>query len=268
MRRRQGSSAPRRARAAVAVPTVFLLLAGAGVGTLEAQDRGSLVGSVADEVTGEPLPGAVVSVASGDDARAEADADGQFVLPDLPVGDVSIRAEHPGYSAVVEQVEISASDVVFLRVQLPRVEAVLDELLVRGERERPLSQRLDDVGVLDDESRTAADLLAQDVPGVHVSWGDGAVGSGATIRIRGISSFVGPHDPIVLLDGIRIDDRGGSPSPGTGIQEALHALETIPAEAVANIRVMKGASAAAQYADAANGVILVETRRGGEEEDD
>lgn len=264
MRRRHGSSVPRRARAAVALPAVFLLLAGAG--TLEAQERGSLVGSVADEVTGEPLPGAVVSVASGDDARVEADADGEFVLPDLPVGDVSIRAEHPGYSAVVEQVEISASDVVFLRVQLPRVEAVLDELLVRGERERSLSQRLGDVRIRDDDSRTAADILAQEVPGVHVTWGNGSVGSGATIQIRGISSFVGPHAPVVLLDGIRIDDRGGSEAPGARSQQALHTLETIPAEAVANIRVMKGASAAAQYADAANGVIQVETRRGDEED--
>lgn len=266
MRRRRVSIAPRRLRAAVALPTVLLLLAGAGVGALEAQDRGSLVGSVADEVTGEPLPGAVVSVAGDDDARTEADAEGQFVLPDLPVGDVSIRAEHPGYSAVVEQVEVSANDVVFLRVQLPRVEAVLDELLVRGERERPLSQRLGDVRVRDDDSRTAADLLAQEVPGVHVTWGSGSVGSGATIQIRGISSFVGPHAPVVLLDGIRIDDRGGSTAPGARSQQALHTLETIPAGAVANIRVMKGASAAAQYADAANGVIQVETRSGGEEE--
>lgn len=253
-----------RSGAAALVALILLAAPGvlAGPGSLEAQSPGSVVGSVTDEVTGEPLEGAVVTVASGDvEARAEADQDGQFVLPDLPVGDVSLRAEHPGYGSVVEQVEVSASDVVFMRMQLPRVEALLDELLVRTNQRS--SQELEgEVRRGNNESRTAADLLAHDVPGVQVTWGDGGVGSGAVIRIRGISSFVGPNDPVVLLDGVRIDDRGAGFDSSTRSQTALHTLETIPAESVARIRVLKGPSAAARYADAANGVILVETQGG------
>lgn len=266
MRDRHAPTSPLPHRRSLVSAVVALLLAGfLTADTLQAQQRGSLVGSVTDEVSGEPLVGAVVSATSADGQRAETDEDGRFLFPDLPVGAVSIRTEHPGYGTVIEQVEVSPSDVVFLRIRLPRVEALLDEILVRaGARDEPRG----DVSRPDSESRTAADILAQEVPGVHISWGDGNVGSGATIRIRGISTLFGSNEPIIILDGVRIDSRSGAQLSGLRSQAALHALETIPADAVSSIRVLKGPASAGQYADGANGVILVETLRGDEGQDD
>ena len=110
-------------------------------------------------------------------------------------------------------------------------------------------------------SMTAADLLAQRVPGLIVDRTSGAVGGGARVLIRGVSSMSGSNAPAIYLDGIRIDDRS-APLRGSREPQALHALELIPASEVKQIRVLRGPAAAASYGAASNGVILIETRRG------
>ena len=67
--------------------------------------------------------------------------------------------------------------------------------------------------------------------------------------------------PAIYLDGVRIDDRS-SALPGSREPQAFHTLELIPASEVKQIRVLRGPAASARYAGAANGVILIETRRG------
>ncbi len=60
------------------------------------------------------------------------------------------------------------------------------------------------------------------------------------------------NDPVIYVDGVRVSDRLGDAQ--------VHVLELIPAEDVERIRILRGPAAAAAYADAANGIILVETR--------
>lgn len=245
---------------------VLLLFAGvllaARPGGAEAQARGSLVGTVVDAGDGASLEGVTVSIANTD-IDAQTDEEGKFLLPDVPVGQLTVRIENPGYSTVVEQVDISSTDISFLRVQLPRMEAMLRQLLVRSERRSSeggaeVEIRRDD---RDDSSKTAADLLAEQIPGVEVGQPQGIVGSGTGIRIRGVSSITQSNAPAIYLDGIRIDS-GARPAPAGRNTVALHVLQTIAADEVERIRVLRGPSAAAKYADSANGVILVETRRG------
>ncbi len=230
---------------------VALLALGFARAPLEGQQTASLAGTVVDEVTGRRLAGVSISIV-GAEARTATDDFGLFLLARVPVGAVSVRIAATGYVTVVEQIEVAETD--FLQIRLSPVAAALDEVLViAGRRDRgavdatPLERPVE-------SSRTALDVLAQDVPGVHVRRGGGNLGTGAAIWIRGAGTF-GDNTPDVYLDGVRIDE-------STGGTRAMNVLDLIPAETVARIRVFKGPSGAAPFALGANGVILVETVRG------
>ncbi len=161
----------------------------------------------------------------------------------------------PGYASVVEPLVVSAPELGFLQVWLRPVDAILDELLVSVGRD-PRSSGLVERETRPQETwRSALDLIEQEVPGVEVRRAGSNVGTGASISIRGVGSFEN-NAPVIYVDGIRIDDSAGT-------LRAMHALDLIPADMVARVRVLRGPSAAAAYAFAANGVILIETRRGG-----
>jgi outer membrane receptor protein involved in Fe transport len=225
-----------------------------------AQARGSVEGIVVDESSGAPIVGATVSVPDLD-RKAVADAEGHFLLEDLPPGTISLRIVQPGSVSVVEQVDVNPADLVFLRVMLPRVDAMLRELFATvggaassGNSEAEVSPN--------GGSRTAVDLLSR-ITGLNVDSGGGAIGAGTPVRTRGISSILANDLPSIYLDGVRIssDVAGGPPLRG-GSSTAFRILQFIPAETVESIRVLRGPAAASQYPTASSGVILIETRRG------
>lgn len=219
---------------------------------LAAQDHGALAGTVVDEATLARLEGVTVTIL-GSGIRATTDEFGQFLLEGVPFGATSLRIASRGYVTVVEQIELAATD--FLQVRLSPVAAALDELLVIAGR-RPLDPNLAGQREhTDNSTRSALDILADDIPGVSVRRGGGNLGTGAAIAIRGVGTF-GNSTPDIYLDGIRIDERSG----GT---RALNVLDLIAAETISRIQVFKGPAAATRYPNAANGVILIETHRGG-----
>jgi TonB-dependent SusC/RagA subfamily outer membrane receptor len=117
-------------------------------------------------------------------------------------------------------------------------------------------------------------LLTGRVPGVQVSMGDGQAGESAKIRVRGLNSFTVSNDPVLIVDGVRVD---GTPSqsnivttqfPGVfgggspGYVRSGRMGDFSPAD-IESIEVVKGASATTLYGtDAANGVILITTKQG------
>lgn len=235
----------------IAWTSPILVLLGFSLGApLLAQAQGTIVGTVvgtvADEVSGAALRGATVSL-TGLDIRALTDGDGIFELVSVPAGSHAARVELPGYVTMVEQIEVLPDEVSLLQVQVRRVEVALQGLIVRSRGGEVQGASITDVG-RGDRSRTALDLLREQVPGVMVR---SSLGAQTGIRIRGSSSLMN-NDPAIYLNGIRLSDAGG-PS-------AIHALEQIPAERVQRIRVLRGPAAAARYGDSASGVILVETR--------
>lgn len=229
-----------------------------------AQNEGSLEGTVVDGRTMQPIAGAVISV-TGQDSTVVTSADGSFSFEVLRVGIVHLRVQREGYSSTVEEVEVVPGGGTFLQVSIMQIAAFLDDLLVRVPPRRSLAD-LDAVeGGDSDSGGTAADLLAQRLPGVQVHRGTGAIGGGVEVRIRGVSSVTGAREPAIYLDGLRLN-----PSAPTGLslrsQPALLILDEIPASQIKSIRVLRGPSASAAYGDAADGVILIETRRGGADE--
>ena len=235
---------------ALMVVTSLLLLGS----SLTAQTSGSLVGTVMDASSGAVLEGATVSVVGMGIDDAVTDADGRFLLPQLPAGRVRLRIALSGYSSVVESIDVSPTEVARVRVLIPRVDATVEELLVmmaRVQRSRT-GAAVAEVRRRGNPPRNALDLLKQE-PGVVVQLSGGTLSGGARIRVRGSSSLQN-NDPAIYLDGVRIDDGQGS--------AAVHVLELIPADEVERIQILRGASADAAYADAVNGVLLIETRRG------
>lgn len=224
---------------------------------LGAQARGVLVGVVVDGTSGASLAGAVVSVINTD-FKTVSDENGGFVVSDLGAGEITLRAELPGYTSVVEKIEVTPAEVGLVQIRLGRVEVVLEELVVVAQRaSRRSGSSVAEIVVSDtDFSHTAADLLAEKVPGLEIRGQDGALGGGVQIRIRGATSISLTNDPAIYVDGaLAYDGRSGS--------SFLHVLELIPASVVARIRVLRGPSAGAQFANASNGVILIETNTGG-----
>jgi len=220
---------------------------------LSAQDTGFLAGVVLDGANGRPIVGAKVSLPQ-QGIGATTSESGAFALENVRPGSVSVRFEALGYVSVTEELALSAVE--FLQVRLVGVAAALDEIVViTGRTPRDRARAVD---VRDDEppSTSVLDLLADRIPGVTVLRGGGNIGGGgAAVTIRGVGTFQGNTAPDVYLDGVRLDGRD------TG-EHAMHILERLPAAEVSRIRVLKGADAAA-YPFSANGVIVVETRRGG-----
>lgn len=214
-------------------------------GCVSAQELGTLAGSVLDEASGAPLAGATIAF-PGTGISVHSGPDGDFVAS-LPAGVHSARVELAGYVATTDRIEVAADEVGLVMFHLGRVEAVLQGIAVRvmaGNGPGPSVE----IDRGDRSPRSALDLLREQVPGVLVRSRPGAQ---AGIRVRGSSSMLASR-PAIYLDGVLLNDSGGN--------SAAQFLEQVPADRIARIRVLRGPSAAAQYGEAASGVILVETR--------
>src|SRR5208337_3313699 len=101
------------------------------------------------------------------------------------------------------------------------------------------------------------DLLTGKAPGVVITSNSGAPGVGSTIRIRGGSSMGASNDPLIVIDGVPVQENIGG---------AASSLSTINPNDIESYSILKDASATAIYGSrGSNGVILITTKRGGTE---
>jgi TonB-dependent starch-binding outer membrane protein SusC len=224
---------------------------------LQARQAGAIVGVVMDGRTLDPLAGANISLREAA-LSAQTDEGGHFSLGEVGEGLVTVRVEFSGYSVAVEQVDITVDEISFVQFHLFPLDVMLDEVLVLGRRsERAVGSSESIVrGEYRGSSATAADLLAQRVPGLTVQSSSTPGGAGR-IRIRGISSISLGAEPAIFINGVRVLASGGTPS-----SNAFQLLREIPASDVTRIRVLRGPAADAQVGGSSTGVILVETRSG------
>jgi TonB-dependent starch-binding outer membrane protein SusC len=209
---------------------------------LHAQDGAVLQGVVTDQITGGLLDSATVTLV-GTGIRTRTSSGGIFLIPEVPLGLVTIRTEAPGYPAMVEQLSIEPG-IILLQIALLSRLAILEGILVTGKRTAPAPGTAAD-------PRTAADLLMHQVPGVYLK--RGVVGQNdSQILLRGVNSINLSSEPILFIDGVRM---------AGGLGRAMDALSHIPAAEVKEIRVLRGV-AAAFIEGSANGVIYVQTRSG------
>lgn len=215
------------------------------------QDLGAVEGLVVDAQSGRAIADAAILL-DGLSLHTKSGADGHFLLTGVPVGSVLLRVEAGGYARVVEEIRVIGEETVQLQVQLLSLAATLSEVLVQGERGAPASLET----LRSPDVRTAADLLSRRIPGMGTATYGGEVGGRERLLLRGVSSLSLGNEPAIYLDGLRIF--GG----GDGSQEmaqVLRLLESIPAENVRRLEVLRGPSARAALGDGATGAIVIET---------
>lgn len=223
-----------------------LLISGAG---MSAQVF-NLTGTVLDAETNEPLIGASVLVVSGNSADQTTtqgtvtDLDGNFSLPDVPLGS-SLRFSYTGYETIFREVTSGAP----LEVRMGSDALALEEVVVIGYGTQTKRNVSGAVSTVDNETIEQLkpikieQALQGTVAGVNVTTQSGSPGAGLNIRIRGVSTN-GQNAPLVIIDGYQGD------------------LSTVNPSDIETITVLKDAQAAVYGTVGANGVILITTKTG------
>ncbi len=232
------------------------------------QDRGVVTGQVTDASTGAPLVGAQV-VVEGTTIGGLTANNGRFRIQSVPVGTRQIRVILIGYGPVTETVQVTAGETSVTNFEMSPSAIALDEVVVTAvgnQRKRELGNA---VGIINAAELTETapvnsltDLLTGRTAGVQVAATSGTAGMGSRIRIRGSSSISLSNQPLLYVDGIRVES--GSPSVRfyTGGQEPSRLNDFNP-EDIESIEIIKGPAAATLYGtEAANGVIRITTKQG------
>ncbi|MFB6273660.1 MAG: SusC/RagA family TonB-linked outer membrane protein [Salinibacter sp.] len=236
-----------------------LLLPGVALG-----QTGTITGTVTGEgeQAQQPLPGATVSVI-GTEMGTAADAEGNYRITDVPVGEQTLRVSFVGYETVERTVNVPAGETVEVNFELARAVAELEGAVVTGYRsEKQLEVggatgeiSADEISKVQASNPTSA--LQGTVSGIRVTSQSGQPGSAINVDIRGVGSINAGTQPLFIVDGVQISRDNlfelASGSPLAGLD---------PSD-IENIRVLKGASAAAIYgSQASNGVVIIETKSG------
>ena len=237
---------------------IFLLLAGSAV---LAQKR-AVTGRVTDAKDGSPLPGVTVVPKGSLSSGVVTGNDGRYKILVDP-GVKTLVFSSVGYG--IQEAPIQGET---LQVSLVAGNSTLNEIVVIGygtARKKDLTGAIAVVNEKDFQKgsiTTPEQMIAGKVPGVSIISNGGSPGSGSTIRIRGGSSLNASNDPLIVIDGVPLDNDllVGQTSVIAG---AGNPLSFINPNDIESFTVLKDASAAAIYGTrAANGVIIITTKRG------
>lgn len=212
----------------------------------------TVAGHVKDQ-TGEPIIGATVRVV-GQDGGTTTDIDGNFTIKAQQ--GATLQVSYIGY----QMATATAQPNVTIVLQDDAAKA-LNEVVVIGYGKVKKNDLTGSVTALSADKMvkgavtSASDMLVGKAAGVSVITDGGAPGAGATIRIRGGSSMSASNNPLVVIDGVPVDD--------TAINGMANPLSTVHPDDIETMTILKDASATAIYGSrASNGVILITTKKG------
>ena len=204
------------------------------------------------DATGEPIIGATVRVA-GSEGGTVTDFDGNFQIK-APQG-ATLNVTYIGYQPA--NVKAAANVVVTLQDDAK----VLENVVVIGYGRAKKNDLTGSVTAIkpDDMNKgvqvSAQDMITGKIAGVNVQNNGGEPGGGASIRIRGGSSLSASNEPLIVIDGLAMDNYG--------MQGASNALNLVNPNDIESFTVLKDASATAIYGSrASNGVIIITTKKG------
>jgi TonB-linked SusC/RagA family outer membrane protein len=217
-------------------------------------------GTVFDQGTNTPLPGATVLLVDTNYGTAT-NVDGYFEFEGVPEGTYTLRVSYVGYVQLNRTINVNQD--LNLNLTLSMDQQSLSEVVVTGYgsivREQMTgnitsisSRQIEEIPVNSFES-----ALQGQAPGVFIQKGNGKLGQAINIRVRGTSSVSASSQPLYVIDGIPVTSESQSTTADT------NPLTDLNVDDIASIEILKDAAAAAIYGSrAANGVVLVTTKRG------
>lgn len=241
-------------------------------GSLLAQ--GTISGTIKDERTREPLIGATV-LQKGTNRGAIADLDGRFSLNVEGTGSIVLVVSSVGYLSKEVTVQPGESQVdITLRDDATNLEEVVVVGLASSVKRSNLANAVTSVSSREltgtTQIQTTDGALYGKVAGANIRSNGGAPGGGISIQLRGLSSLQGSSQPLIILDGVYINNdfqrTGRASVTGAGAanqDDGTNRLADINPQDIESIEVLKGPSAAAIYGTRANaGVIIITTKKG------
>ena len=216
--------------------------------------------------TGEPMIGASVVVKGKTGLGTVTDIDGNFALHNVKKGDV-LRITSLGMNPVEVTWEGKPLKVTLKDDSKQINEVVVTALGIKRER-KSLGYAIQDVkgdAILNSHENNVANALTGKIAGVQITRSSNGPGGSSKIQLRGNNSVTGLNQPLIVVDGVPMDNFTGAenndywnPSADMG-----NGLSDINPEDIESMSVLKGASAAALYGSrAGNGVILITTKSG------
>ena len=254
---------------------LLALIAGlAWASSLPAQEQtGAISGRVLDANSQQPIANAnvlVVNRAFG----AVTDLDGDYLIRDVPVGTQQLRVTIIGYAPVTQEVTVTAGETATANFSLQIQAVVMEDIVTTGYGTQQRGSITGAVATIDGSKADVGvitnvnQMIDGRVSGVRVTPATGEPGSGQQIRIRGSNSLGASSEPLYVIDGIAVSgvqtesDGLGGEIGGTGAL-ARSPLNMINPGDIETITILKDAAAAAIYgARAANGVVLITTKKG------
>ncbi|MDX8340836.1 SusC/RagA family TonB-linked outer membrane protein [Draconibacterium sp. IB214405] len=248
----------------IALIMSFLLLLGATVANAQTK---MVSGTVTSSEDGMPIPGVSVSVA-GTTMGTVTDIDGVFTLK-VPQDAKALLASFVGMKTQTVELGEGSDYAIVMEPDLVGIDEVVVTALGISREKKSLgysAQQLtgDDIAAVKDAN--VVNSLSGKVAGVQVTGSTGTVGGSSRIVIRGVNSISGNNQPLFIVDGTPIDNSNfnstGTQNGGGGTDWGNSAADINP-EDIESMTVLKGANAAALYGSrAANGVILITTKKG------
>ncbi|RRQ50715.1 TonB-dependent receptor [Maribacter algicola] len=227
-----------------------------------AQEK-NVTGTVTDQ-TGLPLPGVSI-VEVGTTNGTQTDFDGNFSI-NVEEGK-QLRFSYIGQKTVT--MPVGSGNVI--NVQMQEDAQALEEVVVTGQgsgiARRKLSTTVDALDSEDIDKLPANQIdqiLQSTTPSAQIRLSSGQPGTAAIIRTRGPISAATSATPVIIVDGVRVDNLNSNPQLGIATGGAnVSALADIPVESIERIEYIKGGAATTLYgADAANGIIQIITKKG------
>ena len=249
---------------------VLILLVCLIVMPLMAYSQGKIKGTVSDAHTGETLPG-VDLILEGTHVGSITNADGNYIIKNVDPGSYVLKASYVGYKSFEQKITVQNEKTVTVNVKLSQSAINLNQVVVNGEGGPVQIKKLgNSIGMVDMKKTeflpvdNFSNLIQGRVPGVVGLKVGGLTGAGSRIRIRGSASLSQNNEPVVYIDGVRVDNGGGfggDVSAGGGGTPSR--LDDINPEDIARVEILKGAAAATLYGtEASNGVIEIFTKKG------
>jgi TonB-dependent starch-binding outer membrane protein SusC len=231
---------------------------------------GAISGRVVDSATRLPIADVTVMV-EGTRLGTVTRADGTFLIGGVPVGVQTVRARRIGYGSPQQSVTIIPNGTATVEFALDRRVAILEEVVTTGYGTQRRVAITGSISTIDPAAANVGvspnvnSLIQGRAAGVYLAQNSGEPGAGAQIRVRGGTSVSASNEPLYVVDGVPIVtgevEPNGMATDGTP-PLPRSPLNLINPSDIESISILKDASASIYGTRAANGVILITTKKG------